>query len=177
MPKGALLHAHLDAMVDFDYLFNLLFEFEGLHIACINGSFASKEGRKEAGIDVKFRKPGPSPPAHLEGVSREEYYSSIWNDDSARIYKQGDFIPLIEAADAFPEGGRKGFVQWLKDRCTLSLTDGLEQHHGVAHIWRKFEKCFRILNNILHYEPIWRAFLRRLMEQSVEDGVYWVEIR
>ncbi|KAM7200159.1 adenosine deaminase [Rhypophila sp. PSN 637] len=177
MPKGALLHAHLDAMVDFDYLFNLLFEIEGLHLACTSGSVASKEGREEAVVAVKFRNPRPCPPSHLENVSQEEYYASIWNDDSGRIYKQGEFIPLNEAADRFPEGGRKGFVQWLKDRCTLSSTDGLEQHHGIEHIWNKFIKCFVVLNNILHYEPIWRAFLRRLMEQSVEDGVYWIEIR
>lgn len=65
MPKGALLHAHLDAMVDFDYLFNLLFEIEGLHLACTSGSLATKEGREEAVIAVKFRNPRPCPLAIL----------------------------------------------------------------------------------------------------------------
>lgn len=32
MPKGALLHAHMDAMVDFDYLFGVLLETQGMHI-------------------------------------------------------------------------------------------------------------------------------------------------
>ena len=35
MPKGALLHAHMDAMVDFDYLFQVLLETEGMHIHCL----------------------------------------------------------------------------------------------------------------------------------------------
>jgi len=35
MPKGALLHAHMDAMVDFDYLFEVLLETEGIHIHCM----------------------------------------------------------------------------------------------------------------------------------------------
>jgi len=35
MPKGALLHAHMDAMVDFDYLFDVLIETKGMHIYCM----------------------------------------------------------------------------------------------------------------------------------------------
>jgi len=173
MPKGALLHAHLDAMVDFDYLFNLLLETEGLHLACISGSLATQQGRQEAGIAIKFRKRRPPP----KGLYEEQYHESIWTDTTGALYKTGEYIPLVEAAELFPDGGTKGFVEWLKGRVTLTMTDGLEQHHGIAAIWDKFEKCFGILNNVLHYEPIWRAFLRRLMEQSVEDGVYWIEIR
>ncbi len=36
MPKGALLHAHMDAMVDFDYLFDVLLETKGMHIHCMS---------------------------------------------------------------------------------------------------------------------------------------------
>lgn len=36
MPKGALLHAHMDAMVDFDYLFDVLLETKGMHIHCMH---------------------------------------------------------------------------------------------------------------------------------------------
>ena len=36
MPKGALLHAHMDAMVDFDYLFDVLLSTPGMHISCVN---------------------------------------------------------------------------------------------------------------------------------------------
>lgn len=32
MPKGALLHAHMDAMVDFDYLYDVLLKTPGMHI-------------------------------------------------------------------------------------------------------------------------------------------------
>jgi adenosine deaminase CECR1 len=36
MPKGALLHAHMDAMVDFDYLFGVLLSTPGMHISCVH---------------------------------------------------------------------------------------------------------------------------------------------
>src|SRR5277367_3933587 len=34
MPKGALLHAHMDGMVDFDFLFQRLLCTPGMHIQC-----------------------------------------------------------------------------------------------------------------------------------------------
>ena len=52
MPKGALLHAHMDAMVDFDYLFDVLLATPGMHIYC-NKSLSNPPAL-EAGA-VKFR--------------------------------------------------------------------------------------------------------------------------
>lgn len=34
MPKGALLHAHLDAMVDLDFIFGALLGTPGMHVYC-----------------------------------------------------------------------------------------------------------------------------------------------
>ena len=34
MPKGALLHAHMDAMVDYEFLFETLLSTPGMHIHC-----------------------------------------------------------------------------------------------------------------------------------------------
>ncbi len=53
----------------------------------------------------------------------------------------------------------------------------MAQHHGVDAIWAKFSRCFRIVNSIVHYEPVWRAFLRRLMALLAADGVRWAELR
>ena len=62
-------------------------------------------------------------------------------------------------------------------RCTITRTDAVAQHHGVDEIWAKFGRCFRIVNSVVHYEPIWRAFLRRLMSLLAADGVRWAELR
>ncbi|KAK0728510.1 adenosine deaminase family protein [Lasiosphaeria miniovina] len=160
MPKGALLHSHCDAMVDFDYILELLLTTPGMHIACPGSHLATAEARKEEGVSIQFRAIN-----HTEG--------SLWKDD----YKPGTFVLMTKAADDYPDGGRSGFLEWLKSRCTINQADALEQHHGVAEIWRKFVKCFEVIGAMIHYEPIWRAFLQRLMSQLVEDGVYWVEIR
>ncbi|KAK3944947.1 adenosine deaminase-related growth factor [Diplogelasinospora grovesii] len=161
MPKGALLHAHCDAMVDFDYLFQVVLETPGMHISSPDSNLATVEARRESHLEIRFQTKG------------DDTGMSIWTDD----YKPGTFIPLTKAADAFPVAGRAGFLSWLKSRCVISQTEAIEQHHGVAEIWRKFAKCFRTIGAIIHYEPIWRKFLQRLMKLLLDDGIYWVEIR
>lgn len=52
MPKGALLHAHMDAMVDLDYLFSVLLATPGMHIHCHHRLSTAEELEVAA---VKFR--------------------------------------------------------------------------------------------------------------------------
>lgn len=159
MPKGALLHAHLDAMVDFEYLFEVLFATPGIHLSADQPLTSDKE-REAAKLSFRFFK-----------QPRTE--SNVWNPD----YKSGTFILLTQVADAFPEGGKAGFLKWLYGRCTISRTDAVSQHHGVDHIWQKFYKCFRVVGSMIHYEPVFRKFLQRLMSLLKADGINWCEIR
>lgn len=55
MPKGALLHAHMDAMVDFDYLFNVLLEEPGMHIHCVT-PLDTEVAREGAAVKFRFYK-------------------------------------------------------------------------------------------------------------------------
>jgi adenosine deaminase CECR1 len=55
MPKGALLHAHLDAMVDFDFLFGILFKTPGIHIHCLH-SLSTPQELEVAPIKFRFLK-------------------------------------------------------------------------------------------------------------------------
>ncbi|KAI1465995.1 Metallo-dependent hydrolase [Daldinia caldariorum] len=159
MPKGALLHAHMDAMVDFDFLFRVLLATPGIHLAA-DRPLTTDEEREDAKLTFRFfRQP------RTEG--------NLWSPD----YKPDTFVLLTQAADAFPDGGKDGFLKWLYGRCTISRTDAVSQHHGVDHIWQKFAKCFRVVGSMIHYEPIFRQFLRRLMTLLKADGINWCELR
>lgn len=162
MPKGSILHAHLDAIVELDYVFDTLLSEPGMHISAPDARLGTSEARADAVVNFRFfaRDRNPS--------------MSIWDDAS---YQPGEFVPLAKAADTFPDGGREGWIRWMKSKTTISETDAVEQHHGVDHVWRKFSKCFVIMGTVIHYEPIFRKFLRRMMKQYYEDGVYWGEIR
>jgi adenosine deaminase CECR1 len=99
--------------------------------------------------------------------------TSIWDQNHA----SGTPVLLTKAADSFPHGGTAGFLAWLKKRCTITNTESIEHHHGVDAVWRKFSSVFTILNTIIFYEPIFRAFMRRMMQQLLADGVKWVDLR
>ncbi|KAG5951686.1 hypothetical protein E4U53_002499 [Claviceps sorghi] len=159
MPKGCLLHSHMDAMVDFDFLLATLLDTPGMHMSS-DQPLDSASALENAAMSFRYK-------------AKERTDGSVWDAS----YNPGSFILLTKAADDFPNGGRKGFLQWLKSRCTLSTVDSHEQHHGVDAIWRKFTKCFIVVSTIIHYEPIFRAFLQRLMSQLKADGVNWVELR
>ncbi|KAI1107149.1 Metallo-dependent hydrolase [Jackrogersella minutella] len=159
MPKGSLLHAHMDAMVDFDFLLDALFATPGMHLAA-DQPLTTDKAREAAKIKFRFFK---SP--RTEG--------NIWSDD----YKEDTPILLTQAADAFPDGGKAGILKWLYGRCAISRTDAISQHHGIDHIWQKFYKCFRVVNSMIHYEPMFRIFLQRLMSLLKADGINWCEIR
>lgn len=162
MPKGAILHAHLDAIVDLDFVFATLLAEPGMHINCPDSHLATPGIRTDAVVSFRFFKKEQNPAM------------SIWD---ARGYRPGEFVPLVKAAETFPDGGREGWIRWMKSKTTISETDSIEQHHGVDHIWKKFSKCFLIMGTVIHYEPIFRKFLRRLMSQYYDDGVYWGELR
>jgi adenosine deaminase CECR1 len=55
MPKGALLHAHMDAMVDFDYLFDVLLSTPGMHIHC-NKSLSNPPALETAAVKFQYCK-------------------------------------------------------------------------------------------------------------------------
>lgn len=158
MPKGALLHAHFDAMVDFDWLIETLLSTPGMHMFCSHD--LSTPTKREVGA-LKFK--------WLKAPSSG---TSLWTPE----YVSGKKIPVNEAADSFP-GGRKAFVSWLKDRFTITHSESIEHHHGVNAVWRKFTSIFTILNSIIFYEPIFRAFMQRMLLLLHQDGVKWVDLR
>ncbi|KAI5462472.1 hypothetical protein BGZ63DRAFT_403696 [Mariannaea sp. PMI_226] len=159
MPKGALLHAHMDAMVSFDFLLDELMCAPGMHMSS-DRPLTTKEAREDAALNFRYR-------------AQEKAEGSIWEDK----YEPDSFLLITKVAEEFPEGGKAGFLKWLKSRCTLSTNDMHEHHHGVDAIWLKFAKCFMVCGTMIHYEPIFRAFLRKLMKQLKDDGVNWAELR
>lgn len=159
MPKGALLHAHFDAMVDLDFLFKKLLETPGMCIAC-ECDLSSPEMLEKGNIMFRYRK--------AEGTR-----SSIWTAS----YENNAFVSVVRAADDFPQGGRAGFLKWLRWRLTITHNESLQHHLGVDMVWKKFTTTFGILGGIIFYEPIFRPFVQRMLRLLLADGIKWVDLR
>ncbi|EHK98314.1 putative Adenosine deaminase CECR1-A [Glarea lozoyensis 74030] len=114
MPKGALLHAHMDAMVDFDYLFGVLLKTKGMHIYS-EKSLDTEEARE--GGPVKFR---------FQKVERVEE-KSIW---SSELFMRKMMKQLIEDG-----------VKWIDLRLAFTFRYYKEGHDVPEDT---FHEMFRV---------------------------------
>ncbi|RMZ81535.1 hypothetical protein DV737_g2506, partial [Chaetothyriales sp. CBS 132003] len=165
MPKGALLHAHLDAMVDVDWLIDQTLGEPGL---CLQSAepLTDESVREKAAVQIRYY-----PDSTLSKLSGKAN-NSIWT----RHYDPDTPIPIREAQRTFPEHDRT-FKKWLASRCVITTEESLAHHHGLDAIWRKFQSCFLTIGQMLFYEPIFRRALRRLLGQLVADGITYIDFR
>ena len=160
MPKGALLHAHQDAMIDVDWLIDEVLGTEGMAM------FA-----EESLCDPTARAKGEVVFRYSKGSLAKA--PSIWSKE----YQTSHPVSMKEAAASFPDGATEGFKKWLKSRCTVTPEESIKHHHGLDAVWRKFRSCFPLLDSMEYYEPILRASMQRLLRQLVDDGLRWVDFR
>ena len=120
-----------------------------------------EQARRSSSVLFRFRKKTDGPGA------------SIWSSG----YKASTFVPLKEAAAAFPNGGLRGCKAWITSICTISSEESMKHHQGVDAIWKKFGSCFAPVNSLLNYEPILRATISRMLVDLAEDGIRWIDFR
>jgi adenosine deaminase CECR1 len=159
MPKGTLLHCHIEAMVDIDWALEEGFNTDGVAVVA-DGPLVDEQTRRKTGFSFMYSK-----------KARDD--ASLWSAD----YAAQTPIPINVAADSFPEGGKKGFIEWIRSRVTITPSEHLSHHEGPNEVWRKFMSCFPILGSLIYYEPIYRKFLRKMFKTLLDDGVYWVDMR
>ena len=160
MPKGALLHAHLDAMMDTSFLIDQIFVQKGMHLIA-SEPLTSEKALKHASVQFRFVS---------SSFSSEK---SVWDAS----YTPNAPVPVPSTARDFPNGGETGFRAWLTERCTITAEESLCHHHGGDAIWRKFTSCFGIVDSIVLYDPIFRAAMQRLLKQLAADGIRYVDFR
>lgn len=161
MPKGALLHAHQDAMIDVDWLIDQVLATKDMAMLVNGPGLSTEEASTHGELLFRYTK------------DTEPDAASIWTED----YRASRPVSVVEAANSFPQGGTDGFKVWLNSRCTITPAESLEHHRGVDNVWQKFTSCFPPLNSMERYEPIFRASIQRLLHQLVEDGLRWVDFR
>ncbi|KAF4548687.1 Adenosine/AMP deaminase-like protein 2 [Elsinoe fawcettii] len=159
-PKGALLHCHFDAMVDFSWALDQLFEYGGFHLSASAPLTEGTPLRKGA-FEFTWRK------------ETQSHTTSIWDSS----YKPDEQIPLNIAAESYPNGGKEGFRSWILSRTTITHDESLAHHGGIDEVWEKFMSCFAVTRTMLHYEVIWKNSVKRVLRQLMEDGVQYVDMR
>ncbi|KAH9217599.1 adenosine deaminase [Leptodontidium sp. 2 PMI_412] len=170
MPKGALLHCHLGAMVDLEWLFEQAVQTRGMVVSATE-ALSDRWVRARADVSVKIEfSAGCESKGEEEGDGKGK---GIWEAGYEALKK----VPLKNAAESFPDGGKAGFLKWIEDRCSITQTEAVQNHLGVNDIWKKLQAAFVAITPIVYYEPITRKFLRRFLTTAYADGIRWVEMR
>lgn len=160
MPKGAVLHCHFEAMVETSWILEQAFELENVQIKA-SQSLDTSENRRHASITFDTPK------------TESNEKPSIWSSD----YRPDTFVPLHEAANSFPDGGKEGFIKLIVSRCTITHEESISHHEGLNDVWRKFRSTFALRHSIIYVKPIFQNYVRKLCEQLHEDNVLWADIR
>ncbi|KAJ9616757.1 hypothetical protein H2200_000476 [Cladophialophora chaetospira] len=163
MPKGALLHAHMDAMIDIDWLVDQALAEKGFCMLAPEG-LSDKGKRTSSSLQFRY-----FPDAEIK---KQKNVGSIWT----AAYAANAPIPIREAQRTFPDD-ETTFKKWLISRCTVTAEESLCHHQGLDAIWRKFQSTFLVITWMFSYEPIFRRAVQRLLGQLAADGITYVDLR
>ncbi|KOS46175.1 hypothetical protein ACN38_g2844 [Penicillium nordicum] len=160
MPKGALLHAHLSAMLPFEKIVEIIIHTEGMVISA-SQPLDTEDAKQNATITF----------GHNNGT-----LTSNQSRIDAADYVPNTEIPVKTAAVSF-EDGEAGFLEFIRSKTTIAPEDSIRHELGVDEVWRKFQACFGPADTMVQYEPVVRKFYQKLFEDLASDGINWVEIR
>ncbi|KIY73210.1 Metallo-dependent hydrolase [Cylindrobasidium torrendii FP15055 ss-10] len=163
MPKGALLHAHLDATVEAPFLLKAALEEPAMHVRVtqtINAQTISTTLPEFQALPVALRPQGAS---------------SICSG----TYESGSWVSIQAARSSFSSelGGPGGFDSWVLRGMTINPAEAYGTHNTVTKIWQKFGSTFLVSGGFVLYMPIFEKYVREFLRSSVEDGVLYVEPR
>ena len=116
MPKGALLHAHLDATVNAEFLLELALKQPGMHLRIHKPLVASSLSENLP----EFR------------ILPEAQFSDL----GSLSYNPGSWVSLQNARKNFPAqlGGQEGFDKWVIGSMTINPAEAYGTHNTTAKV-------------------------------------------
>ncbi|KAH7926643.1 Metallo-dependent hydrolase [Leucogyrophana mollusca] len=162
MPKGALLHAHLDITVNGRTLLDLALQHAAIHIRApvpINAATILS-------VSPEF---GPQAPAFV----------SIDSSLCAKEYVPGTWVPLRIARENFDPslGGKDGFDKWILSRMSITPSEAYITHNNNIRIWDKFREAIIFATPLVYYYPLFEDYVRSFLLETIADGVSYIEAR
>ncbi|KIJ35772.1 hypothetical protein M422DRAFT_34557 [Sphaerobolus stellatus SS14] len=160
MPKGGLLHVHLDATVDTEVLFRIALKHSAIHVR-VPGPLAA---------DAAFR---PLPEFWALPVSQFGIAADIASSD----YVGGTWIPLREARDRCSLGAEV-FDDWVIGSMRVNSTEAYKTHNSATKVWQKFFSTFVVSKvSLILFKPVYEEYVYEFLRSSIEDGIMYVEAR
>ncbi|GBE89111.1 Adenosine deaminase CECR1-A [Sparassis crispa] len=162
MPKGALLHAHLDATVNARVLLTIALTQSAMHV---------RASKRVTASTVKGTLP------EFKGLSQANFTSFTSLTDEA--YTPGEWVPIQKARENFDAslGGPEGFDEWVVGALMINPSEAYVTHNTTQKIWAKFTSTFVTSSGLIHFVPVWTEYIRQFFLSSIEDGISYMEAR
>ena len=121
MPKGGLLHCHLDATVNASFLLKLALDESAMHVRTAARLTSSSIGQ----ILPEFQ-------PLLSDAGNYKVFTSLWDED----YIPGSWVPIQQARNNFilELGGPEGFDEWVIASLTINPTEAYRTHNTVKKV-------------------------------------------
>ncbi|KAH7337223.1 hypothetical protein B0J17DRAFT_666763 [Rhizoctonia solani] len=162
LPKGGLLHGHMDAMCDAKFLYQTALEFPQMHI--------------RVGSVITPSSTLPLPQFKPLAADLCLQYTNAPSPTSSQ-YVPGSWVPLHKARNEFAYGGPEAFDTWVIGTMMINPKEAYVDYNTSVKIWEKFGSTFRVAGGMIRYEPIMKRYMRQVMLSSIEDGISYVELR
>lgn len=159
MPKGCLLHAHMEAMIEPQWIIRQALELPGYYI------------KANKALDPHNR----GVPAEFDFVYAPKRTVSVKENIWSPSYTPGALVALPDAAGTHPLEGQ-GFLNWASAQMAIG-PDDLKHTGGNLEIWQKFLHCYMVVNGVFWTEPVLRRFVPELFRRLHQNGIRYVELR
>lgn len=148
MPKGGVLHAHGSALCSADYIVSLTYWPHLWQFSHANGT------------DIRmFLFSLTQPNTSVRGDGQH-----VWS----------------RVNEVRHEMGTSKFDKYIRTLFTLydaNVQNPAIQFNDVNAVWEKFLDLFLLVQKLLTYEPIWKAYYKQALKEMLDDGVQYLEIR
>jgi adenosine deaminase CECR1 len=121
MPKGALLHAHLDATVNAKVLLQLALQQPAIHVRAARPINAST---------IKSTLP------EFKALPQDHYSDGVGLTEPS--YVANDWVSIRKARETFDQdlGGPLGFDKWVTGALTINPNEAYRTHNTVPKVRR-----------------------------------------
>jgi adenosine deaminase CECR1 len=149
MPKGALLHAHLDATVNVNVLLSLALQQPAIYVCVptpINASTIA------------------STLPRFQALPQDQFSDGAGLTDPS--YVANDWVSIRKARETFsPElGGPQGFDKWVLAALTINPNEAYKTHNTVTKVDNRFLTICSLLNC---RKQIWQKFTSTFITSTV----------
>lgn len=183
MPKGAVLHCHMDATVDAGWVVRRVLQEDNMHMLA---AAPLSDPATLFTTDVHFRLLPKE--VNIEEDEGFERATSSGKNIFSKSYKPFTWVPLRQLANLFPHGsvyqsgplsGFSDFEQYLHSLLTLTpvkLAFG-PPIKTSKQAWKKFLETFGVIRGLITNQAIFKDYFVKSFETYIADNVTYIEPR